>query len=187
MIHSVRFKAVLDTNVIYPVIIRDLLFWFAHYDLYTPKWSRNIFDEWMAVMERKGVPQEEAKKRVQKANLAFPDALVQDYEVLLNELTLPDPKDRHVLAAAIKTNADVIVTNNLKDFPAPYLESFGLSAKLADDFLTDIIDLNSQTAVQSFREMVMYKKNPELNEYQVLELLRKNGLTDTANYLHALL
>ena len=187
MIHSVRFKAVLDTNVIYPVIIRDLLFWFAHYDLYTPKWSRNIFDEWIAVMERKGVPQEEAKKRVQKANLAFPDALVQDYEVLLNGLTLPDPKDRHVLAAAIKTNADVIVTNNLKDFPAPYLESFGLSAKSADDFLTDIIDLNSQTAVQSFREMVMYKKNPELNEYQVLELLRKNGLMDTANYLHVLL
>jgi predicted nucleic acid-binding protein len=187
MIHSVRFKAVLDTNVIYPVIIRDLLFWFAHYDLYTPKWSRNIFDEWITVMKRKSVPQEEAEKRVQKANLAFPDALVQDYDALLEGLVLPDPKDRHVLAAAIKTNADVIVTNNLKDFPASYLESFGLNAKSADDFLTDIIDLNSLTAVQSFREMVLYKKNPALNEYQVLEHLRKNGLMDTANYLHALL
>jgi len=61
-------------------------------------------------MERKGVPQEEAEKRVQKANLAFPDALVQDYDGLLEGLTLPDPKDRHVLAAAIKTNADVVVT-----------------------------------------------------------------------------
>lgn len=187
MIHSVRFKAVLDTNVIYPVIIRDLLFWFAHYELYTPKWSRNIFDEWKAVMERKGIPHEEAEKRVQKANLAFPDALVQDYGGLLAGLTLPDPDDCHVLAAAIKTNADVIVTNNLKDFPVHCLESFGLTVKSADDFLTDIIDLNPQTAVQAFREMVLYKRQPELNEYQVLELLRKNGLGDTANYLHALL
>jgi len=70
---SVRFTAVLDTNVIYPVIIRDLLFWFAHYDMYTPKWSNHIFDEWKEVMERKGVSPEESNKRIQKANDAFPD------------------------------------------------------------------------------------------------------------------
>ena len=79
MIHSVRFKAVLDTNVIYPVITRDLLFWFAHYDLYTPKWSVNIFEEWKEVMVRKGVEECEADKRINKANLAFPDALVKNY------------------------------------------------------------------------------------------------------------
>ena len=50
MIPSVSFQAVLDTNVIYPLISRDLLFWFAHYDLYTPKWSKHIFDEWEEVM-----------------------------------------------------------------------------------------------------------------------------------------
>ncbi len=50
IIHSVRFTAVLDTNVIYPVIIRYLLFWFAYYELYTPKWSEHIFDEWKRVM-----------------------------------------------------------------------------------------------------------------------------------------
>lgn len=60
MIHSVRFKAVLDTNVIFPVVIRDLLFWFAHFDLYTPKWSHTIFDEWKEVMIRKGVKESEA-------------------------------------------------------------------------------------------------------------------------------
>jgi hypothetical protein len=69
MIHSVRYKAVLDTNVIFPVIIRDLLFWFAHYDLYTPKWSVNIFDEWKNVMIRRGVSETEALKRIQKANI----------------------------------------------------------------------------------------------------------------------
>lgn len=60
MIHSVKFKCILDTNVIYPLWIRDLLMWFAHYELYTPKWSNTIFDEWIAVMERKGIVHEEA-------------------------------------------------------------------------------------------------------------------------------
>ncbi|UEQ78060.1 hypothetical protein J8N07_07100 [Chryseobacterium arthrosphaerae] len=77
MIHSVRYKAVLDTNVIFPLVIRDLLFWFAHYDLYTPKWSSNIFDELKSVMVRKGVEEHVAETRAQKANMAFPDALVK--------------------------------------------------------------------------------------------------------------
>ncbi|MDN3710519.1 hypothetical protein QW060_27385 [Myroides ceti] len=72
MIHSVRYKAVLDTNVIFPIVIRDLLFWFAHYDLYTPKWSKIIFDEWKSVMIRKGVESSQAEKRINVANLAFP-------------------------------------------------------------------------------------------------------------------
>jgi hypothetical protein len=72
MIHSVKFTVVLDTNVIYPVIIRDMLFWFAHYDLYTPKWSKHIFDEWYDVMLRKGVDAIEAKKRIKRAEKAFP-------------------------------------------------------------------------------------------------------------------
>ena len=187
MIHSVRFKAVLDTNVIYPVVIRDLLFAFAFFELITPKWSNHIFEEWKSVMERKGVSEADAKKRVHVANLAFPDALVHNYEGLLGSLNLPDPDDCHVLAAAIKVNANIIVTNNLKDFPEDYLETFGLKVKSADDFLTDIIDLNHEEALKAFKEMVLNKKNPELNEYEVLDLLRKSGLNDTANYLHALL
>jgi hypothetical protein len=74
MIHSVRFKAVLDTNVIYPVYIRDLLLWFAHYELFTPKWSENICLEWESVMLRKEVPPTVISKAKQKINLAFPDA-----------------------------------------------------------------------------------------------------------------
>lgn len=85
-------------------------------------------------------------------------APVPNYEGLLSTLDLPDPDDCHVLAAAIKTNAHVIVTNNLKDFPEEYLETFGLKVKGADDFLTDIIDLNYDEAIKEFREMVLYKK-----------------------------
>lgn len=91
---------------------------------------------------------------------------------------MPDPRDCHVLAAAIKTNANVIVTNNLKDFPAEYLTSFGLTAKSADDFLTDIIDLNPEQAILAFKEMVLNRRNPAMNEFEVLDSLRKSGLTD---------
>ncbi|SFN30358.1 MULTISPECIES: PIN domain-containing protein [Salegentibacter] len=185
MIHSVRFKCVLDTNVIYPIEIRDLLFWFAYYDLYTPKWSEHIFDEWKDVMKRKGVEESVASKRAEKANLAFPDAMVNNYSALIPNLTLPDPKDCHVLAAGIKTNANVIVTNNIKDFPKEYLASFGLSAKTADDFLTDIIDLNPEQAVEAFKEMVLNRRNPDLNEFEVLDILRNRGLKDTADFLHS--
>lgn len=187
MIHSVQFTCVLDTNVIYPIEIRDLLFWFAHYDLYTIKWSKHIFDEWEDVMRRNGVAEVEIQKRVGLAIAAFCDALVENYDPLIGMLTLPDPKDRHVLAAAIKANANIIVTNNLKDFPEEYLATFGLAAKSADEFLADLIDLNQEVAIHAFRELVLNRRNPDLDEFQVLDAMRRNGLTDTANYLHALL
>ena len=187
MIHSVRFTCVLDTNVIYPIEIRDLLFWFAHYELFTPKWSSHIFNEWEDVMRRKGIPEKEIKKRSNIANLAFPDALVTNYEPLISGLTLPDEKDCHVLAAAIKTNANVIVTNNIKDFPSDYLTTFGLVAKSADDFIADIIDLNLDKALEAFRKLVLNRRNPDLDAYQVLDNLRKNGLINSANDLHSLI
>ncbi len=117
----------------------------------------------------------------------FPDALIENYESLVDTLKLPDEKDRHVLAAAIKTNANVIVTNNIKDFPNDYLSSFGLTAKTADDFLTDTIDLNNNLAIEAFRALVLNRTNSNLDEFEILDRFRKNGLNDTANYLHALL
>lgn len=177
----------MDTNVVYPVIIRDILFWFAYYDLYTPKWSGHIFNEWKKVMLEKGVSEQESNKRIEKANAAFPDALVQNYQGLIDHIELPDVDDRHVLAAAIKTNANLIVTNNIKHFPEAYLQSYGLAAKTADDFLTDIIDLNQEQAVAAFKEMVLNKKNPKQDNFEVLNQLRNAGLIDTANYLHVLL
>lgn len=187
MIHSVRFTCVLDTNVIYPIDVRDLLFWFASYDLFTPKWSKHIFSEWENVMKRKGVPEDEIQKRLSKAQLAFPDALVDNYKQLINLLDLPDDKDRHVLAAAIKANANIIVTNNMKDFPKEYLATFGLTAKMADDFITDTIDLNTNIAVEAFRALVLNRTNPNLDEFEILDRFRKNGLNESANYLHALI
>lgn len=155
--------------------------------IYTPKWSKNIFSEWENVMKRNNIPDEEIKKRISNAQRAFPDALVENYETLVDYLNLPDEKDRHVLAAAIKTNANIIVTNNIKDFPNDYLSSFGLSAKTADDFLTDTIDLNNDLAAEAFRALVLNRTNPNLDEFEILDRFRNNGLIDTANYLHALI
>lgn len=157
------------------------------FDLFTPKWSSHIFDEWASVMDRKGIKKAEIKKRTNVANSAFSDALVINYEPLIKGLTLPDDKDCHVLAAAIKTNANVIVTNNLKHFPADYLATFGLVAKSADDFIADIIDLNHEKAVEAFKKLVLNRRNPDLDEYQVLDNLRRNGLNNSANYLHSLI
>ncbi len=92
-----------------------------------------------------------------------------------------------MLAAAIKTNANLIITNNLKDFPEEYLASFGLKAKAPDDFFTDIIDLNQDLSVLAFRKLVLNKRNPPYDEYEVLDMLRHNGLKDTADYIHTLI
>ncbi|WP_208643561.1 hypothetical protein [Pedobacter miscanthi] len=79
------------------------------------------------------------------------------------------------------------MTNNLKDFPEEYVDTFGMKAKSVDDSLTDIVDLNQKQAIKAFRELVLNRKNPAMDEYQLLESLRRNGLMDTANYLYVLL
>lgn len=155
--HNKPFIAVLDSSVICPVIVRDLLFWFAHYDIYTPKWNRYVFVEWKEAMQRKGVSSEESMKRVHKANLAFPDALVQNYEGLIERLSLPDEKNSHTIAVAIKISAHVIVSNNIEHFPKKILDTYGLKVKTADDFLADIVEADFETAFRAFTEMILYK------------------------------
>jgi hypothetical protein len=67
------------------------------------------------------------------------------------------------------------------------LSNFGLTAKSADDFITDTIDLNQSIAIDAFKEMVLNRTNPDLDEFQILDILRRNGLKDSANYLHSLI
>ena len=187
MIGSSRFTVVLDTCVIYPIYVRDILLWFAHYDLYTPKWSEGIFDELTNIMKRKGADVKTIENRLEAMNLHFPDAMVKNYKDLIDKVKLPDPKDNHVFAAAIKTNANLIVTHNLKDFPKETLSQYGLNAKSPDDFIADLIDLKPEVAVKAFKEMVLLKQNPDMDEYAVLDALRKANMKDSADYLHALI
>jgi hypothetical protein len=138
-------------------------------------------------MIEKGMPYEKATKQIERINEAFPDAMVKNYEELIPTLSLPDQKDCHVLAAAIKSDANLIVTDNLKHFDSDYLAKFGLYAKSADDFITDTIDLNPILAKEAFMTMVAHRTNPSLDEYEVLNILRNRGLVNAAHYLHSLI
>src|SRR5471030_1501334 len=108
-------------------------------------------------------------------NLALPDANVTGFETLIEGISLPDPDDRHVLAAAIRSNADVIVTLNLKDFPSEVLAEFGIEALHPDDFISDLFDLNS-VALNAVRLQRNALKNPPMTTEEFLEMLLKQGL-----------
>lgn len=131
--------AVLDTNVLVPVSLTDTLLRSAEHRRYVPPWSEAILDEvirHVARLHPAGGTQA-ARRRVAFMCEAFPDAMVEGWEDLVEEMT-NDPKDRHVLAAAARGDADVIVTNNLDDFPADACAPLGLRSLTADGFLCDI-------------------------------------------------
>lgn len=122
--------ALLDANVLYPAPLRDLLLQLAFTGLYQARWSAEIDDEWKRNLL---AARPEGAERIERTHAvmhrAIPDALVRDYAHLIPNLSLPDPGDRHVLAAVITTVADVIVTFNLKDFPPTTLSPYGLEAQ----------------------------------------------------------
>ena len=185
LINSARFTALIDANVLFPIVVRDYLLWLSINDLYSPKWSSKLQEEFCAIFEKKklGLSSEKIKNQVRLMNKACPDALVVKYESLIESVKLPDENDRHVVAAAIKCNANVIGTYNLKDFPNEYLNSIGLSAVDPDTFIADMIDLSPEKCCDAFREMVLSKKKPPYDEPQYLEILKRNGLIQTAEEL----
>jgi predicted nucleic acid-binding protein len=112
------FTAILDANVLFGIRLTSLLMELAVSGLFRARWSLDIHREWMeAVHTKHGIPMCELDYRRQCMERAIPDGRVDGYEPLVNGLMLPDPNDRHVLAAAIRCNADVIVTFNESDFP----------------------------------------------------------------------
>jgi predicted nucleic acid-binding protein len=114
-----NFTALYDSCVLYPAPLRDLLMWLALSDLFRARWSNDIHEEWIRNLleDRPDLTRERLERTRDKMNSNIRDCLVTGYEPLIDGLTLPDPNDRHVLAAAIRASADVIVTFNLKDFP----------------------------------------------------------------------
>lgn len=113
------FVVVYDANVLYPSSVRDLLLRVARAGLVQAKWTDEILDEVFRNIKANRPDLDPARlDRTRKLmNDAIADVLVSDYEPLIEILDLPDPGDRHVLAAAIKSSAQVIVTENLKHFP----------------------------------------------------------------------
>jgi len=125
--HS-SFTAVYDACVLYPAPLRDFLIRLGLSGLFRARWSTQIHDEWKRnlLLNRPDLTAEQLNRTSALMDRAIPDALVTGHEELIAGLTLPDVDDRHVLAAAIRCNASVIVTFNEKDFPAEVLSHYAM-------------------------------------------------------------
>ena len=134
-------KVLLDACVLYPTVMRETLLGAAGQGLFTPLWSERLLEEW-ALAARKLGPECEAQARgeVAMTRAAWPRATVTAPDSLERRLWLPDPADIHVLAAAVAGHADVILTNNAKDFPRNILAEEGLSRADPDSFLQGLAE-----------------------------------------------
>src|SRR5438477_5898501 len=131
-----NFTALYDSCVLYSAPLRDLLMELALTDLFKARWTNDIHDEWIrnVLSNNPHVTVEQINRTKELMNMHVRDALVEGYQDLIPALELPDPKDCHVLAAAIRCNASVIVTYNLKDFPASHIERYDIEAQHPDEF-----------------------------------------------------
>lgn len=179
------YTVLLDTNVLYPAGIRDILIQPAVYDLYRPKWSPDIFREWMRIDRR--IREDHNPERVRRTqkdlDSVFSDALVISYESLIDKLNLPDPDDRHVLAAAISGGCDFIITQNISDFPSETLESYGIEAHRPDEFLVMLCETYPQEFLESTRAILKRLKNPPYSVGTYLDMRLKDGLVETVSFL----
>jgi predicted nucleic acid-binding protein len=132
------FTALYDACVLYPAPVRDLLMRLAMSDLFRARWTDQIHDEWIrhVLANRHDLKREQLERTRTLMNAHVRDCLVIGYEPLIDGPTLPDPEDRHVLAAAVRTGASVIVTFNLDDFPGEVLKPLGVEAQHPDEFIT---------------------------------------------------
>ncbi|MBN6742594.1 PIN domain-containing protein [Acidithiobacillus sp. MC6.1] len=176
--HSSQFTVVLDACVLYPAPLRDLLLRLAGTGLYRARWTDQIHDEWIRNLRlnRPDLDPARLHRTRQLIDKSVPDCLVSGFEYLIEAVTLPDPDDRHVLAAAIVAQADLIVTANLKDFPAESLAPHNLEAKHPDDFLVEQFDLQAAKFLGAVAEHRAALKSPPKSQKQYLETLSGLGL-----------
>jgi predicted nucleic acid-binding protein len=177
------FTAFLDASVLYPAPLRDLLLEVAVSDLYRAKWSNAVHDEWINALlrVRSDLTRERLERTRDLMNAHVRDALVADFEDLIDTLELPDPNDRHVLAAAIKGRADLIVTANLRHFPVELLERWEIEAQHPDEFLTNQFHLSQPIFLQAVRTVRLRLKAPPKSVEAYLDTLRAQGLLATVS------
>ena len=182
-----RYTAVLDACVLHPAFVRGALLWFAAERLFRPLWSAEILDEWQRSLARKfpDLTPDQLVMQRQVMEAQFEDALVAGYEPLVDTLVLPDPDDRHVLAAAIAGRADAIVTANLRDFPAAQTQLFNVEVIHPDDFFVNAIDLDTGKALTALRRHreALSKSTPTPTDY--LSRFQRCGLIQTHQRLQA--
>lgn len=183
---SSPFTAVYDACVLYPAPLRDLLLWLAVSGSFRARWSEQIQAEWTRSLLTKRPELASALERtVELMNHAVPDALVTGHEALITGLELPDPDDRHVLAAAIRCGAGVIVTFNLKDFPQACLDPFSIEAQHPDEFIDNLMALDASVVVKAAQRARANLRSPPYNVEQYLDVLARQGLLQTTKDLRS--
>ena len=177
-------KALLDTCVIYPTVMREMLLGAARAGAFTPLWSARIIEEWQRAavkLGRDGIAQAGAAAALISA--AWPEAEVTWFPSLEARLWLPDPADIHVLAAAIAGSADVIVTLNAKDFPRQILAEEGLSRSDPDALLHGVWQAQPDMMEHVAQQVLDNARRLSDGEWTMRALLKKARLPRLAKAL----
>lgn len=179
-----RFVVVYDACVLYPAPLRDFLIRLATARLFAAKWTDRIHEEWIQnLLDKRPDLEGHLARTRQLMDQAVPDCLVEGYEPLVQGLSLPDPGDRHVLAAAIRAGAQSIVTFNLEDFPDSYLSPYGVEAVHPDTFVVQQLDLHEAKVVATAKHHRAALKKPPKSVDEYLDTLAAQGLVATADRL----
>lgn len=180
-----NFAVLYDACVLYPAPLRDLLMNLALTDIYRAKWTNEIHNEWInsILSDRNDLDRKFLERTRDRMNMSVRDCLVENYDYLIPTITLPDADDRHVLAAAIHSNASVIVTYNLKDFPKKIVSQHGIEAQHPDEFLINLFDLSSETVCLAVKRHRASLKSPPKNVDEYLSTLLKQSLSHAVKKL----
>lgn len=180
------FPALLDTCTIFGGALNDLFLTLAETGTFRPMWSAGILEELERNLLKRGLPQDPIRNRITNMQSAFPDSEVHGYESLAPQMTC-DENDRHVLAAAVRGDAAVLVTFNLRHFPNDALSPYDLDAIHPDEFLLNQLDLHPEETVGAvLRQADAYEK-PPLTTTALLTQLAKAGVPKFAEAVLRLL
>ena len=183
------FTVVYDANVLYPAPLRDLLLTLAGLGAFRARYSHEILDEVFAHLaaNRPDLTAAQLTRTRELMVRAIRDGIVTGHLPLVERLELPDADDRHVLAAAIHTGAQVIVTDDRRGFSAAALAPFGIRAQDADGFCHRLAGRRAALVVEALQRMSGRLSNPPRTPHEILDTLERNGLVQTATVIRPLL
>ena len=180
--------ALCDANVFYSVVLTDVLLSLGVAGLFRPRWTEQIHEEWMRNLQHNRPELEWAKIERRRAfmDISIEDCLVPGYEKIIPTLQLPDANDRHVLAAAIQAEASLILTFNLRDFPASILSSYQVNAIHPDEFLKNLLEQEPESVYETLEKMRERKTRPALSSKEFLQKIANQNLPQFVSLLKTL-
>ncbi len=170
-------RVLIDACALYPTVMREILLGVANAGQFTPLWSARILEEWARAAARLGDGKEDvARGEIALLRANWPDSEIRYSPDLETSLQLPDENDRHVLAAAISGQAEILLTANLKDFPTRTLTVHGVIRRDPDSFLREIFDENQQVVGQVAKDVHQVAEQLSGQAWEMRKLMKKARL-----------